>query len=516
MASGRPSTGEATCSSGHDDPDVMIRQLKALQRIYTEAGLPDRAYCACAALTVMQAAKPDHVAFYESVAAEDLPVPRAALSEEIWQKVLYHSGEERRLSLLFSCVAPVIALTRAQDGRSFRLKDRYRLEAKTDPSGVARLFDLGASVLSVPRPAVYYNQEFARDAEILNLRDPSGTSPTVAVGPACSQGQGRAGRRLRRRAGPWRSCGPTTWCCHRTSSSRRRSCRPSSTPPSSCASRTRRCPTRRPTGRSSTLFERMLPPQALEPLSSLAPWLTRELAHARPGRLAGRRPAHRQPGRPAVLRGPGRGRAGAARHAWRGGRPGGARSDALERLRGPPRPARAAGHLGRGRRHRREALAPPSACEPRPRCWTAPTKPVAWPPLGGGNVTVLGKSRASPSSLRACWGGRDALFGGVFGVSWVTDAYFVAFRIPNLLRDLFAEGALSSAFVPSFTEALTQQGKVRRLPARQPGPHRRAAGHRRGSPCWACCSPSRSSALFWSGLRARGGRAARWPPCSRA
>ena len=33
-----------------------------------------------------------------------------------------------------------------------------------------------------------------------------------------------------------------------------------------------------------------------------------------------------------------------------------------------------------------------------------------------------------------------------------TDAFYVAFRIPNLLRDLFAEGAMSSAFVPTFTE----------------------------------------------------------------
>ena len=213
------------------------------------------------------------MAFYESVAAEDLPVPRAALSEEIWQKVLYHPGEERRLSLLFSCVAPVIALTRAQDGRSFRLKDRYRLEAKTDPSGVARLFDLGASVLSVPRPAVYYNQEFTRDAEILNLRDPTGTSPTVAVGPSSARRQGRAGHRLRRGPDPG---------AHATR------------PPGAVAQRRpvdRRAGGHRPRGLQALraeragaqprdlpavphLFERMLPPQALEPLSSLAPWLT--------------------------------------------------------------------------------------------------------------------------------------------------------------------------------------------------------------------------------------------------
>ena len=39
------------------------------------------------------------------------------------------------------------------------------------------------------------------------------------------------------------------------------------------------------------------------------------------------------------------------------------------------------------------------------------------------------------------------------------DAFFAAFRIPNLLRDLFAEGALSSAFVPVFKDTLLRGGK---------------------------------------------------------
>jgi len=41
-----------------------------------------------------------------------------------------------------------------------------------------------------------------------------------------------------------------------------------------------------------------------------------------------------------------------------------------------------------------------------------------------------------------------------FGASMATDAFVTAFRIPNLLRDMFAEGALSSAFVPVFKEKL--------------------------------------------------------------
>jgi putative peptidoglycan lipid II flippase len=48
---------------------------------------------------------------------------------------------------------------------------------------------------------------------------------------------------------------------------------------------------------------------------------------------------------------------------------------------------------------------------------------------------------------------REQVLAAYFGATGLTDAFQVAFRIPNLLRDLFAEGAFSSAFVPTFTEA---------------------------------------------------------------
>lgn len=46
-----------------------------------------------------------------------------------------------------------------------------------------------------------------------------------------------------------------------------------------------------------------------------------------------------------------------------------------------------------------------------------------------------------------------------FGAGFVYDAFLLGFRIPNLTRDLFAEGALSSAFVPIFTQTLASKGK---------------------------------------------------------
>lgn len=47
----------------------------------------------------------------------------------------------------------------------------------------------------------------------------------------------------------------------------------------------------------------------------------------------------------------------------------------------------------------------------------------------------------------------------LFGASMTYDAFLLGFRIPNLTRDLFAEGSLSSAFVPTFTEYLTKRSK---------------------------------------------------------
>jgi putative peptidoglycan lipid II flippase len=54
---------------------------------------------------------------------------------------------------------------------------------------------------------------------------------------------------------------------------------------------------------------------------------------------------------------------------------------------------------------------------------------------------------------------RDQVLAALFGAGNEMDAFIVAFRIPNLVRDLFAEGAMSAAFVPTFTSALTRNGK---------------------------------------------------------
>lgn len=53
---------------------------------------------------------------------------------------------------------------------------------------------------------------------------------------------------------------------------------------------------------------------------------------------------------------------------------------------------------------------------------------------------------------------RDALIAGILGVSGLTDAFFVAFKLPNFFRRFFAEGAFNAAFVPLFSGILVSSG----------------------------------------------------------
>jgi putative peptidoglycan lipid II flippase len=53
---------------------------------------------------------------------------------------------------------------------------------------------------------------------------------------------------------------------------------------------------------------------------------------------------------------------------------------------------------------------------------------------------------------------RDVLFAAFFGVSALTDAFYVAFRLPNMFRRIFGEGAFSQAFVPVLAATRTEEG----------------------------------------------------------
>ena len=94
-----------------------------------------------------------------------------------------------------------------------------------------------------------------------------------------------------------------------------------------------------------------------------------------------------------------------------------------------------------------------------------PGRPVRPPGGGGGRYTApvsLFKSASLVSLLtlasRITGLVRQLLIAALFGASPLTDAFNVAFRIPNMFRRLFAEGAFSQAFVPVLAGVRAKEG----------------------------------------------------------
>jgi putative peptidoglycan lipid II flippase len=91
--------------------------------------------------------------------------------------------------------------------------------------------------------------------------------------------------------------------------------------------------------------------------------------------------------------------------------------------------------------------------------------PAAAPAAAGGvsradklNTRAAGVVALAVLCSRVLGLAREQIFAALFGGGRIMDAFTIAFRIPNLLRDLFAEGALSTAFVTVFTRTAALEG----------------------------------------------------------
>src|SRR2546421_12490151 len=75
-------------------------------------------------------------------------------------------------------------------------------------------------------------------------------------------------------------------------------------------------------------------------------------------------------------------------------------------------------------------------------------------------IGALGSIGAATLASRVLGFARDMVVALIFGAGPVTDAFFVAFRIPNILRRLLAEGALSTAVIPVFTDYAVNRSRA--------------------------------------------------------
>ena len=97
---------------------------------------------------------------------------------------------------------------------------------------------------------------------------------------------------------------------------------------------------------------------------------------------------------------------------------------------------------------------------PEPASTTAPPSPPAGGTASGRLARSAGVVGTATLASRLLGLVRDQVLAALFGAGNAMDAFNVATRIPNLLRDLFAEGAMSAAFVPAFMRRLTHDGRT--------------------------------------------------------
>jgi putative peptidoglycan lipid II flippase len=81
------------------------------------------------------------------------------------------------------------------------------------------------------------------------------------------------------------------------------------------------------------------------------------------------------------------------------------------------------------------------------------------PPRGSSLMRAAGLAGSATMASRILGLVREQVLAHAFGASHQMDAFNVAFRLPNLVRDLFAEGAMTAAFVPTFSRVLARDGQ---------------------------------------------------------
>jgi tetratricopeptide (TPR) repeat protein len=162
--------------------EEVVRQIRALLRIYADRRRNDWMWCACASLVASGVAEPKEREFYEHYASRAFARPRAALSDELWQRVLYHSKQDRRLSNLFATVSTAVALGRAKDVRAAGLDERRRVNLDADTAPVAQLLVYASAILAVPRPSLFLHPEKPGEVEMANVLDKGQLAPALVVG----------------------------------------------------------------------------------------------------------------------------------------------------------------------------------------------------------------------------------------------------------------------------------------------------------------------------------------------
>ncbi len=166
----------------------MEPDLRMLVRLFVELGMLDQAHGAAAALVLIGKADPEERALYQQYRPSGVVRAQARLTEEVWQKQIYHPEEDWALSQILATLSPVVATTRARLFKESGLKKKQRRDVASDPSLPCKVLAYAGAVLGVPTPEVYLAPEIPGDVDVVNLRvGPTAGAPALVLGKGVAE-----------------------------------------------------------------------------------------------------------------------------------------------------------------------------------------------------------------------------------------------------------------------------------------------------------------------------------------
>ncbi|HXT99781.1 MAG TPA: tetratricopeptide repeat protein, partial [Polyangia bacterium] len=163
-------------------PVEMVPDLKTMLRLFVEMGALDEAHAAASVLVGTGQADHDEATLFQQYRPRGVVRAHGRLTEEFWQRHLYHQDEDRGLSQILATISPAVASARAKPAKDLGLKKKYQRNVLTDQTVVCKALAYGTQVLGLQPPDVYLVPESAGELDVVNVRGGIPGVPTLVIG----------------------------------------------------------------------------------------------------------------------------------------------------------------------------------------------------------------------------------------------------------------------------------------------------------------------------------------------
>src|SRR3569623_2348696 len=126
----------------------MSAHLMTLRRLFTEMQAYDKAWGVTSALACLRQADAEEQQFFEQYRPKGFVRARQRLTEELWQKNVYHPDEDRFISHILATVSSSVAAAYAKEHKDWGLKRKDRRDVQNDQLLISKMFAYQVQIIS--------------------------------------------------------------------------------------------------------------------------------------------------------------------------------------------------------------------------------------------------------------------------------------------------------------------------------------------------------------------------------